>query len=381
MTMNIQHWPCCLLWVLLLLSSSCIDPYAPAIISAPNSFLVVDGHINSKGPTVFRLSRTQNLADKAPPPAVTNAQVYVEEQGGRRQQLPHSGQGAYTGQDLNIQADRQYRLFIQAAGREYASAFVPVKSSPPIDSVSWKLEKDGLQIYVSTHDPQQQTRYYRWDYQETFEFASAFYSALAYVNGEVIDRRENINRCWRSISSTDINIGTSVRLSQDQIREAPLLFTRLPSVKFNNRYSILVRQYAQTQEAYQYWETLKKNTENIGSLFDPLPTQLTGNITCLTDPREPVLGFVSAFSVAEKRLFITGAEMADQWRFVNEYGTCLTDTIPAEKIHEVFNGAPYLPIQSLLNLRGDIIAYTYSSSNCVDCRERGTNVKPSFWPN
>ena len=355
--MNIQHWPRYLLWGLILLLGSCVDPYEPAIISAPNSFLVVDGYINSNGPTVFRLSRTQNLAEKTPPPPVTEAQVYVEEEGGRRVQLSPDGQGQYTGQHLSIDAGKQYRLFIQTKGREYASAFVPVKSTPPIDSVSWKLENDGLQVYVSTHDPRQQTRYYRWDYQETFEFTSAFYSSIEYVNGEIQDRREDISRCWRSISSTDINIGTSLRLSQDQIREAPLLFTRLPSVKFNYRYSILVRQYAQTQEAYQYWETLKKNTENIGTLFDPLPTQLRGNITCLTDPGEPVLGFVSAFSVAEKRLFITGAEMADRWRYVNEYGTCKIDTIAAEKIHETFNG-PFLPIQSLVNLRGDIIGYT-----------------------
>ena len=91
--MNIQHWPRYLLWGLFLLLGSCVDPYEPAIISAPNSFLVVDGYINSKGPTVFRLSRTQNLAEKTPPPPVTEAQVYVEEEGGRRVQLSPDGQG------------------------------------------------------------------------------------------------------------------------------------------------------------------------------------------------------------------------------------------------------------------------------------------------
>jgi hypothetical protein len=194
-------------------------------------------------------------------------------------------------------------------------------------------------------------------------------------------RTDNINRCWRTRSSTDINIGTSVRLSQDRIREAPLLFTRLPSVKFNYQYSILVRQYAQTPEAYQYWETLKKNTENIGSLFDPLPTQLTGNITCLTDPREPVLGFVSAASVAEKRIFIDGQELAERWTYVNEYGTCLPDTITPDKASQYFAGGTDIPLQELLNEMGTIIGYTYSGVSCVDCRQRGTNVKPGFWPN
>jgi hypothetical protein len=379
--MNIQHWPHYLLGFLFLALSSCVDPYEPVVLNQPNSFLVVDGYINSTGPTVFRLSRTRNINDKTPPPPEANARVFVEEQQGRQLALSNSGNGVYAGDNLPIDASKQYRLLIRTAeGKDYASAFVAVKTTPPIDSVSWKLEKDGLQIYVNSHDPRQQTHYYRWDYEETFEFTSAFYSVLEYTNGQLRNRTNNINRCWRTLRSTDINIGTSVRLSQDRIREAPLVFTPLPSVKFNYQYSILVRQYAQTQEAYQYWETLKKNTENIGTLFDPLPTQLTGNITCLTDTREPVLGFVSACSVTEKRLFIKAQDLAKGWRFVNEYGNCPQDTIPPALVHKTFSDL-VIPLQELLSPRGTVIGYTFSAVSCVDCRQRGSNEKPAYWPN
>jgi hypothetical protein len=379
--MNIQQWPQFVIAMLLLGLGSCVDPYEPAVIRRDHQFLVVDGFINSSGPTVFQLSRTRNLNDQTAPPPEADAVVFVEEEQGRRLQLTNKGAGTYAANHLPIDAGKQYRLFIQTAdGKEYASAFVPVKVSPPIDSVSWKVERDGVQINVSTHDPQQQTRYYRWDYSETFEYTSALYSALEYVNGRVWTRSDNINRCWRTLPSTDINIGTSVRLSQDRIREAPLGFTRLPSVKFNYHYSILVRQYAQTQQAYQYWETLKKNTENIGSLFDPLPTQLTGNITCLTDTREPVLGFVSAGAVAEKRIFIRPQQLADHWTFVNEYGSCLPDTIPVNDVSRYFAGNTQIPLTEVLNPMGGLVGYTYSGISCVDCRLRGTNIKPDYWP-
>ncbi|MEJ7664694.1 MAG: DUF4249 family protein [Hymenobacter sp.] len=57
-----------------------------------------------------------------------------------------------------------------------------------------------------------------------------------------------------------------------------------PSSKLYYLYSILVRQYALTPEEFAYWDKLRKNTENLGTLFDPLPSQLSGNVHRLTMP-------------------------------------------------------------------------------------------------
>jgi hypothetical protein len=69
-------------------------------------------------------------------------------------------------------------------------------------------------------------------------------------------------------------------------------------------YTINVTQYALTKEAYEYWDNLKKNTEKIGSIFDPQPFADFGNIHCISDPDEPVIGFISACSTSQKRLYI-----------------------------------------------------------------------------
>jgi hypothetical protein len=84
--------------------------------------------------------------------------------------------------------------------------------------------------------------------------------------------------------------------------------------KISKRYSILVRQYALTKEAYQFHQILQRNTQQTGSLFDPQPSQLSTNLHCLTNPDQPVIGFISASSVEEKIIFIKHQEVND-WNY------------------------------------------------------------------
>jgi hypothetical protein len=161
----------------------------------------------------------------------------------------------------------------------------------------------------------------------------------------------------------------------------------------NQRYSILVKQYAQTADEYQYWELLKKNTENIGTLFDPLPVQLTGNVRCLNDDTELAMGYIGVQSVTERRIFITRRELPSTWAVQSGYESCVpTDTVslyprgiappptPAAILLAAFGGQNYLPIDKILDDNLKLIGYTAKSRDCIDCRTRGTAVKPSFWP-
>ncbi len=44
--------------------------------------------------------------------------------------------------------------------------------------------------------------------------------------------------------------------------------------------------------------------ENAGTLFDPTPTAIPGNIYCIDNPEEPVLGYFEASGVSTRRVFI-----------------------------------------------------------------------------
>ncbi|WP_242920594.1 DUF4249 domain-containing protein [Pontibacter liquoris] len=373
----------CWLWLLLLVS--CVEPFEPKVLEGANNYLVVDGFINPSGTTTFRLSRTQNLSDESAPILETGASLVIEEQQGLQLQLTEIEAGTYTLNSLDLNLAGMYRLLVRTTDRkEYASDYVPVKQTPPIDEITWTAEDNTLQFYVSTHDPAQNARYYRWEYEGTWEYTAAFNSSLKYDAGsrQIVLRpeSESLYRCWRTDASHEIKLATSVRLSEDVIHQFPVMALPPRSEELRFKYSLLVKQYSLTKEAYQYWEALKKNTESIGTLFDPLPTQLTGNIHCLTAPDEPVIGYVGASTVQEKRIFVSREQLPQGWLVT--YPTCIMDTIKVEEVPAYFEKShSYLPVGALYAPVGPpvLIGYLIAQNKCVDCRLRGTNVKPAFW--
>ena len=374
------------LWALVLLLGGCVRPYEPKVAEAAKSYLVVDGFINSQGVTAIKLSRTLGLAAGTKPNPEIKANAYLADDAGNRYALAESPAGTYTSASLTLNAARQYQLRLTTAtGQTYFSDFVAVKTTPPIDAIDWKFGPGGVQLYLSAHDDKNQTTYYRWSYEETWLFTSAFYSHVSFdkATGTYAKRTDDIYHCWTTVNSTLINLGNTAKLSQDILADYPLLFIADNSPKLRYRYSILVQQHAQSADEYHYWEALKKNTESIGSLYDALPTQLTGNVHALGDATEPVLGFVGAHSVTEKRIFIDRSEipLPPGWVYDTGYQSC--GVVPTEfdffDAKANFSTPNYMPIDPAYDKAGMQSGYIGASPSCVDCRLRGTNVKPSFW--
>ncbi|RYU79695.1 DUF4249 domain-containing protein, partial [Hymenobacter persicinus] len=296
--------------------------------------------------------------------------------------------GTYRSASLALATGTKVRLRIRTGReQEYGSDFVAVKTTPPIDSVTWKAETDRVQIYTHAHDDTKQSRYYRWTYDETWQFRSAFDSYYELKDGRIQLRTEDIFTCWGNESSSSVRLTNTLKLDQDVVSAYPLTFLLSTSKKLPIKYSILVRQYALTPEEYAYWEEIRKTTENIGGLYDPLPTQVTGNVHNLSDPDEVVLGFVGAQSVTQQRIFIDNKQLPQimpTWRAITGYEAevCGFTVYPPPlgppplPVNVFFRDGTFVPIDEISPQR----SYTYSTAECVDCRKRGTNVKPSFWP-
>ena len=378
----------------LLALAGCVEPYAPAVINAPTTLLVVDGFINGNGRSTFRLSRTGNIASTIALPVETGATLYVVDDAGRRYPLRERSKGFYQSDSLVLDTARSYQLSLATGGSQaavYESELVPLKVTPPIDKLDWTRDADQVVVRLSTHDPQQQARYYRWGFLETWEFQSAFNSFLEYRDGIVQYRTTPIFTCWRTERNSLIKQGSTASLSQDIVANQSLLSLSDRAERFKIRYSVLVSQYAETAPEFAYNELLRKNTEAVGTVNDPLPSQLTGNVHRVDNPAEPVLGFVGAHTVEMKRLFIDRQELSlpTSWVFDSPYATCMLsqelvpdpdDKYPVFMPHtKIFNNPGAIPVDYLVNDKGSQIGYVGSSPACVDCRTRGSNVKPSFW--
>ncbi|MEP6584579.1 MAG: DUF4249 domain-containing protein, partial [Ginsengibacter sp.] len=241
-------------------------------------------------------------------------------------------------------------------------------------------QPDDLNIYVNTHDPANATKYYRWEYVETIQYDAQNQSEIGVNNGLMYfrDASNQIYHCWHINNSTDIFIGSTTALTEDVVNEFPIIKIPQNSEKVGIRYGILVKQYAITQQAYLYFQILKKNTEQQGSIFDVQPSQLRGNIHSVNDPNETVIGFVTASNVSQQRLFIRNDELTN-WMRSNPQGICDAVTLqtnPTNYLIYTYPDPAFVPWY--FTCMGGCLIVT--KKECVDCREQGgTNIKPSYW--
>ncbi len=361
----------------------CIDPYEPPHINQGDAILVVDGFINTNGKSYITLTRSQNLLDTAAVQFEPGALVSIEDENGNLSFLIEEQPGKY-GLEPRSFNNLTYRLNIRTIdSKEYESDFVSLKNSPAIDSISWDINQDqGVQIYVNTHDAENKTQYYRWTFEETWKYTSAFLSTFIYENNTPVLRKDDIFTCWITDDSDKILVGSSTNLTQDIISSFPLTSIEQKAEKTRYKYSILVKQFALSSEAFEYWQQLKKTTEDLGTIFGPLPSQVTGNMRCLTDPNQPVLGFISGGTVTEKRIFISSIDLPRPSHYITPYNDCEDPLFIGVESIGSFDG-PYLLIGPVPDPQFPIaiIGYTYASYRCVDCRlGGGTTTKPDFWP-
>ena len=375
---------------LVLTLGACKEPYSPVVKTLPNNLLVVEGMINT-GPdsTFIKLSRTTLLDQKMAVLVETGAMVNIESDANDSYSLKELGSGSYTVGPSNLSQTKKYRLRIKTKdGKIYLSDFVDTKVSPPIDSITWEAKQDGLQLYSHTHDEQNKSRYYKWEYTDNWEFNASFRSTSVTNGKEVVDRdmtADNIFTCWDAGKSSTIMIGTSARLAKDQINKGLLNFIPANAEKISVKYSILVKQQVLTKEGFDFWERLQKNTENLGSIFDAQPSQLAGNIHNVSDPAEPVIGFISAGTVQQKRIFIAKDKLPTNWNSTYPYLCYQLDTLyivnprtGARDEDKYFQTRLFVPINPVF-IDGELKGHTRSTKECADCTIRGTNKKPIFW--
>lgn len=371
---------------------TCKKPFTPVLHQSDRRYLVIEGIISENDSTFIRLSRTKKVDTLRTVFAETNAQVTIENNADASYSLTEIRNGTYAIGPLNLDVSHRYRLRIKTSdGKEYLSDFVPIKNAPPIDSIGFIGQSSGVKIYVNAHDDTKSTRYYRWDFNETWQFHSEYPSGY-YSNGDSIKARtvdQQVYTCFGTDSSTSVLIASTTKLNKDIVSQAPITFVSASSEKVETKYSILVKQYALTSEAYEFWNTLQKNTERLGSIFDVLPSETQSNYHCISSPDELVVGYLSAGNISEKRIFITASQLPN-YATQYPYG-CQLDTawlnpprtgsylesilIPLSSPYGIVN-ALYLQPPNPFGLP---TSYNFSTKECVDCTLRGRRNPPPYW--
>jgi hypothetical protein len=381
--------------IFLLAIWGCKKPYTPTAISSTPKYLIVEGVINAgSDSTYIKLSRTVSLsADSSVSDPERDAIVIVQSNANDSYPLTEIVPGTYAVPGLNLDVTKKYKLSIKTAdNKQYVSDLVSVNVTPPIDSIGFIVQANNLQVYVNTHDPSNNTRYYRWDYAETWQF-HAKYNSEFITNGSAIVLRtpdQYIYSCFGNYVSSTIVLGSSAKLAQDVIYQNPLLSIASTSLKLQSKYSILIHEYALTPDAYTFWTNLKKNTEQLGSIFDAQPSNVNSNIHSVTDASLPVIGYISACTVQSKRIFISKPQLPQSWVAVYPYD-CVADTEwfdrpnsqpPQNMVTQdlIPIGSNTIPLNPFYAPNSIIqLGYIAADVHCADCTIMGTTSRPSFW--
>ncbi len=363
---------------------SCITPFEPEGVSDIDNMIVIEGNIFQNDTTKVIVSRSRAINKENKVDYISKAIVWVESEGGDKyfaKEEKKSGIIKYLINTIGIDPSLKYKLVVTTGGKNYESDLVIIRDTPDIDSIGYSINVDSTSLffYVNTHDAQNKTGYYMWSFKEDWEIISNHLSLYEYDPASrlvhEINMEQNRYFCWLNDVSKSILIATTSHLSEDRVYRKPLINISSTDSRLNYLYSMELTQIAIGQDAYQYWENVRKNSDEIGGIFAPQPSEMAGNLKCATNPSEKVIGFISGAVIAKKRVFFRSSDIG----IYNDNKECVT--------HNVGPDNP-MPLDSLYDAGFDIINYlgvmgesVWVTQRCVDCRVYGTKKKPSFWPN
>ncbi|TXN35553.1 DUF4249 domain-containing protein [Flagellimonas hymeniacidonis] len=393
-----MKWPS--IFFLFHLFLSCVDPYEPKTITFED-ILVVEAILTDeyKHQEVI-LSRSYEFEREAPYPE-TDASVQITNDSGKVYEFTEMDPGRYISVvPFKAEKGYEYSLSIKSStGKTYGSTAEQLHQPVKMDSLYAKrinddFENNGMAISIDNSDPTGRSRYFRYEYEETYKIIAPYWLSYDYkiVNaGSVHEmdivftsngfesvilapKEEEELICYGTNASTRIIVETTEGLDKSELTNFQVHFIESDDYILSHRYSILVRQFVTSFNAYNYYKILRDIASSESLFSENQPGFIVGNISVVNNPNEKVIGFFDVSSVSERRLFFN-----------------YKDYYPKERLPPYASPChPQKSITLMEQVRLDFVHYIEPNPldnpplnaiprECGDCTALGSNVKPSFW--
>ena len=307
-----------LLLVLIFPISACLDPIEIGDASDNPEFTVVDGQFtDSDEAQIVRLSKTQEFGLKSFNPIQGAAIDLCDFTSGQCESYTEENPGIYTLLPDEIKAIEGHEYYVQItlpSGDMYQSTPQAMPFRQSADSVYHRFEKEvqvnkfgvGMErkvinVYLDSKITSRSTPVYmRWWYDELFIFDEAICHPL-----------QTLKSCYIPLDGENQNV---------QLLDASLLGgnsvngLKLATKKnfilseFKNRHYFNVYQQSISKEAFEYWSKVESIIAVAGTIFDPPPASVEGNVINSTDPNDRLLGFFEVTALDVQRTFILPSE-------------------------------------------------------------------------
>ncbi|WP_029271778.1 DUF4249 domain-containing protein [Flavobacterium sp. KJJ] len=397
--------------VTIILSSvfGCTTPYAYQNKGFEDVIVIEATITNENKNQEIKLTRTYQL-DGVKSKFETEAVVYITDNSGNKYDFEENNELYTSVNQFQASADKEYQLHILTKdGRSYVSTAEVLPQQTQIESLEAKaVTKEGqlgVEITVNSSDPTNKSRYYRYDYEETYKVIAPkwyyqkavpkFFASGSNPKGQVVfeNRTEEARVCFLSQKSNDLLLTNTNNLAEDKVTNFPVRFILSTDPIIRNRYSILVKQYVQSLAAHTFFETLKEISNSGSILSQTQPGFFYGNIKSLDNPGEKVIGFFNVASYSEKRLFFNFTDLLNGQPIPEYQYNCPAPIPDADNADYLFTYCFANNSACQGNLILDLLAsgtkvyfptenpigYILYPIECGDCTSFSSNIKPSFW--
>ena len=308
---------------------ACLDPFT-FDTSGEESLLVVDGFlVPGGGSQQLKLSRTLDFGQKFFNPE-TGAEIILHS-GDLSESYGEQEEGIYVlpGDVVKGIPGELYHITIELKdGSKYASSPLEMPALQIADSAFHRFEKELLflptgrtresnviNVYVDTPiDRDNGDVYMRWFSDELFTFPEESCGGLQ----QPVTCYTTIPGKAQSLILLDAQISDQSVLKNIKVATK----TSFPRVEFKGIHIFSIYQSSITKASFEYWTKVQSVALQAGTVFDPPPARIPGNISNLDDPTEPVLGFFDVIAIDTARTIIRPHEFRaniDPIRYCNQF--------------------------------------------------------------
>ncbi|SHG27002.1 protein of unknown function [Flagellimonas flava] len=376
--------------VLPLLFYGCIEEFSAKFVDF-ESALVINATITDQlKQQEIQLSRTYKFSDEGPE-GEQNAQVWVTSADGTRFDFQEGEAGTYRSEmAFAAVPNTDYTLSVTTQnGRSYTSNTARLSGSTQLDTlyaerITSDLGEDGMAIVISNSGDPESSGYYRYEYEETYKIiAPRFVGRDLAINPDggwlFPERPLDEKVCYTTDLSSQIVLADTEDLDENRLERLMVRFISRDNYIISHRYSVLVRQYVQSFEAYNFYETLNNFSAQESLFSETQPGFLEGNVFSRDNKEEKVLGFFDVSTVHEKRIFFNYEDFFPGEPLPPYADPCGTSTPPEDKL---FNQVDLNLIKYIdTNPEPGPFAgpYIITPRICGDCTVLGIPEVPEFW--
>jgi len=405
--------------------TGCVEEISLVTETQFESALVIEAIItNENKQQKIKLSRAFRLELEGPSPE-SNAIINLVGDDGSRYVFQESSQEGVYVSDTSFAAESNinYQLEITTSnGRNYGSDIATLTPDIPIDNfyVERNLNengKEGVSVFLDASGSNEETVYYRYEYEETYKVIAPLYSPQELVilnddfdypdgffNGytvqEIIDfffelrtRPEQEQICYNTVKSNTIILADTDDLVDDNLDSFRIRFIGRDNYIISHRYSILVKQYIQSLAGHTYYKTLNDFSSSESVFSETQLGFLQGNVFSKTSSDEKVVGFFEVSSVNQERLYFnyndlfSGEQLPPYVVRCDEFYTPVLlkedfahNIIGSPIIDQLKQGFKFFDLtEDMSQSPFGVRPFELVLEPCGDCTVLGDNIVPDFW--